>query len=140
MKKFLLILTFVTLAIACEPTFNGNPERFRTGVFEAPAVEGQLSKTTIIRNDSLQIEKYTKYLEVSTDSGVFVKEEQRIDSFSIRWKNNFFYTCKMLSPKTDFDKNEFFYQITKVTDSTYDFSLKIGYSKYTQTGTVTKIK
>lgn len=140
MKNLIFIFGLFFIMISCEPKFTGNPDRFKTGIFEAPAVEGQLSKTTIIRTDSLQIEKYTKYIEISTDSGVYIKEENRIDSFSIQWKNNFFYTCKMVSPKTDFDKNEFFYQITKVTDSTYDFSLKIGYSKYTQTGTVTKIK
>lgn len=140
MKKLVFLLIVLMVAISCEPKFTGNPDRFKNGIFEAPAVEGQVSKTTIIRKDSLQIEKYIKYLEVSTDSGVFIKEEKRIDSFSITWKNNFFYTCKMISPKTDFDKNPFFYQITKVTEDSYDFSLKIGYSKFSQTGTVKKIK
>ncbi len=140
MKRIITLLILISVSIACKPEFKGDPERFKSGVFEAPAVEGQISKTTIIRNDSLQIEKYTKYTEISTDSGVFIKEEKRIDSFSITWKNNFFYTCKMLSPRNDFDKNQLFYQITEVTENTYDFNLKIGYSNYSQTGTVTKIK
>ena len=79
MQRTLLLLIISTVCVACEPTIQGNPDRFKTGVFEVPAVNG-MSKSRIIRKDSIQIEKYTKLTEVTTDSGVFVKKEQKIDT------------------------------------------------------------
>ena len=138
MQRTLLLLIISTVCVACEPTIQGNSDRFKTGVFEVPAVNG-MSKSRIIRKDSIQIEKYTKLTEVTTDSGVFVKKEQKIDTFYIQWKNHFFYTARMKSPKTEIDKEPMFYQITKITKNSYDFSMRIGYSEFRQTGTVTKI-
>lgn len=140
MKRiYYLVILLVTIS-ACEPQIKGNPDRFKTGTFEAPGVEGSISKTTIIRSDSLQTEKYIKYTEISTDSGAYVREEQKTDVYYIEWKNNFFYTLRMKDPKTDLDEDPIFVQITKITDNTYDFSARIGYSNFKQTGTVTKIK
>ncbi|MEQ6122811.1 hypothetical protein AAON49_01255 [Pseudotenacibaculum sp. MALMAid0570] len=139
-KLFFILILFSIIFTACEPEVKGNPDRFKLGVFEVPGKDGVVSKSTIIRIDSLQIEKYTKYREISTDSGVFVKEEKRIDTFYIKWKNNFFYTLRMKSPKTDLDKELASFQITKIKANSYDFSMKIGYSKYKQEGTVYKIK
>ena len=109
------------------------------GTFEIPAGKGY-SKTVLTRIDSLQIEEYTKYSQITTDSGVFQKETKRIDTLYITWKNNFFYTLKMKSPKNDLDQDPIFVQITKVADSSYDFSAKIGYSEFKQKGTVYKVK
>lgn len=134
-----LLILFVTFS-ACEPQIKGDPDRFKHGVFEAPEVEGSISKTIITRNDSLQTEEYTKYTEISTDSGVYIREEKKTDIYSIEWKNNFFYTLRMKNPKTDIDQDPIFVQITKITKNTYDFSARIGYSNFKQTGTVTKIK
>jgi hypothetical protein len=105
------------------------------GIFEIPAVKGY-SKTTVKRIDSLQIEEYIKYTEISTDSGVFKKENKVIDTLYIKWKNNFFYTLKMKSPKTELDKDPIFVQINKITKNSYDFTAKIGFSEFKQKGTV----
>ena len=64
----------------------------------------------------------------------------QIDTLYITWKNNFFYTLKMKSPKKEIDKQPIFVQITKVKDSSYSFSAKVGYSNFKQDGTVFKIK
>ena len=71
-----LIISLFTLIISCnnEPQ---NPDRFKSGTFEIPEGKGY-EKTIIIRQDSIQIEKY----------------EDRIDTLSISWKNNFNYTLK----------------------------------------------
>lgn len=82
MKKIVLILVLFTLIISCK-NYKLNPDRFKTGTFEIPEGKGY-EKTIIIRLDSIQIEKY----------------EDRIDTLSIIWKNNFNYTLKMLHPKT----------------------------------------
>lgn len=140
MKQLFYICILMITMGACTPEIKGDPDRFKSGTFEVPGKEGIVSKTIISRQDSLQIERYTRYIEVSTDSGVFTKEDERIDTFYIEWKNNFFYTARMKSPRNDLDTEPMFYQITKVTDSSYNFTMNVGYSKFKQQGTVYKIK
>jgi len=139
MRKFLALFTVTILMFACQTKPKGDASRFQEGIFEIPAGESY-SKTIITRKDSLQIEEYTKFVEVSTDSTVTRKEIKKIDTLYITWKNNFFYTLKMKSPKKEIDHDPIFVQITKVTDSSYNFSAKIGFSDFKQDGTVYKIK
>ena len=133
------ILIIVLFLSSCNSKKASNAERFKLGVFEIPAGKGY-SKTIVTRVDSLQIEEYVKYNEISTDSGVFKRENKIIDTLYIKWKNNFFYTLKMKSPKTELDKDPIFVQINKLSDSSYDFTAKIGFSEFKQKGTVYKIK
>jgi len=136
--SFLLFVGIVLLS-SCGPEKNLDASRFKSGVFEIPAGKGY-SKTTVTRIDSLQIEEYTNFTEISTDSGVFQRETNKIDTLYIKWKNNFFYTLRMKSPKNSLDKDPIFVQITKVTDSSYNFTAKIGFSEYKQDGTLFKIQ
>ena len=119
-----LFLCGLLFLLSCSSKKNNDASRFKTGVFEIPAGKGY-SKTIVTRIDSLQIEQYTKFTEISTDSGVFKKESTIIDTLFIKWKNNFFYTLKMKSPKTDLDKDPIFVQINKITENSYDFTAKI---------------
>lgn len=139
MRNVIILFFSFLVIISCSEKPTGNSDRFKQGVFEIPAGKGY-SKTIVKRIDSLQVESYTKFVEISTDSGAFVKQEKRIDTLYIKWKNNFFYTLKMKSPKTDLDKEPIFVQITKVTDTSYNFSAKIGYSEYKSEGVLYKIK
>ncbi len=139
MRKIFVTLIVTILLFACQTEPKGDASRFREGVFEIPAGESY-SKTIITRKDSLQIEEYTKFIEVSTDSVVTKKKINKVDTLYITWKNNFFYTLKMKSPKKELDHDPIFVQITKVTDSSYNFSAKIGFSDFKQNGTVYKIK
>lgn len=139
MRKFFVALIVTILLFACQTEPKGDASRFREGVFEIPAGESY-SKTIITRKDSLQIEEYTKFIEVSTDSTITKKKINKVDTLYITWKNNFFYTLKMKSPKKELDHDPIFVQITKVTDSSYNFSAKIGFSDFKQNGTVYKIK
>jgi hypothetical protein len=117
----------------------GDPKRFREGIFEVPAGDGY-SKTTITRIDSIQIEEYDKIISISNDSVSIEKRIKHIDTLYIEWKNNFFYSLKMKSPKKELDKDVIYVQITKITDDSYDFSAKIGFSKFLTDGTVYKVK
>jgi len=135
---FVSFLTFVVLGFSCSSE-KPNADRFKEGVFEIPAGKGY-SKTTIVRKDSLQIETYEKIISISNDSVVTEKKVQRIDTLYIKWKNNFFYSLKMKSPKKQLDKDAIYVQITKVTDSSYDFSAKVGFSNFKTDGTLYKIK
>ena len=140
MKKLVYLAFFIALLSSCnEVTVVDNNNQFKQGVFEIPAGEGY-SKTIITRIDSLQIEEYTKSVNISTDSTVSKRIEKRIDTLYIKWKNNFSYTLQMKSPKTALDKDLIFVKITKITDNSFDFIARIGYSDFQQKGTVYKVK
>ncbi len=134
-SSILAIVIIVLFLLSCNSEKNIDAERFKLGVFEIPAGKGY-SKTTIKRIDSLQIEEYIKFTEITRDSGVFKTENKIIDTLYIKWKNNFFYTLKMKSPKTELDKDPIFVQINKITKNSYDFTAKIGFSEFKQKGTL----
>lgn len=121
-KIFYFILIFTTI-YSCNNEFKDNSDRFKNGVFEIPAGD-DFVKETIIRKDSIQISKYG----------------DNIDTLSIEWKNNFFYTLKYLNPKNSLQKDPMYIQINKIREDSYDFTVKIGFSKFTKKGTIYKIK
>ena len=67
-QSLILIFIGVLLFSSCGPEKDIDALRFKTGVFEIPAGKGY-SKTIVTRIDSLQIEEYVKFAEISTDSG-----------------------------------------------------------------------
>lgn len=135
MRLFVSILLFSLCLTSCKKEFKASADRFKQGFFEIPGGKGY-SKTIIQRIDSLQIEQYTKTVSISTDSSLVEKEIKHIDTLYITWKNDFAYSLRMKRPKTDLDEDPIFVQINKVTDNSYDFTAKIGYSKFKQTGTL----
>jgi len=120
MKNIVLIISLFAILISCknEPL---NPDRFKTGTFEIPAGKGY-EKTIIIRQDSIQIEKY----------------QDRTDTLSISWENNFNYTLKMIHPKTAIDEDPIHIKITNIEKDSYDFEAVIGHSNFVQKGTIFK--
>ena len=134
MKYWVFILCF-SLLVSCKPETEENADRFKQGVFEIPATD-DFGITTITRVDDLQIESYSKKTSIFKDGKTIIKEEKHIDTLYIKWKNNFAYTLRMKNPKTDLDKDPIFVQINKVTDDSYDYTAKIGYSKFKQKGTI----
>ena len=139
MNYILRIIIITTVLTSCKSEINDNSDRFKKGVFEIPAGEGY-GKTIITRIDSLQIKEYEKVVSISNDSSSGVKRSKHIDTLYIKWKNNFFYTLKMKSPKKELDKDPIYVQIVKVTDDSYSFSAKIGFSKFKTDGTIYKVK
>ena len=138
-KVILSLFTFLFVLLSCNSDIKDNSDKFKKGVFEIPAGKGY-SKTIITRIDSIQIEEYDKIVSISNDSVSGEKRIKHIDTLYIKWKNNFFYTLRMKSPKRELDKDPIYVQITKITDSSYSFSAKIGFSKFKQDGTVYKVK
>lgn len=134
MRTFLGFLFITVLFFSCNSK-QGNPARFKQGTFEIPSGEGY-GKTIIKRIDSLQIEEYTKETSVLKDSITKMEKIKHIDTLFIKWKNNFAYTLRMKNPKTKLDKDPIFVQITEVSDTSYSFTAKIGYSNFKQKGTV----
>jgi len=134
--KFIYLFFLLSIVLSsCKVETKGNPDRFKYGTFEIPAINNY-SKTIIVRKDSLQIEYYSKKTIVSTDSTVVEKEVKRIDTLFIEWKNNFAYTLRMKNPKTEDEKDPIFVQINKVTDSSYSFVSRVGYTNFKPKGTV----
>jgi len=121
MKKIVLLFSFFALLISCKEK-TPSPDRFKSGTFEIPA-DKSYSKTIITRIDSLQIEQY----------------EQKIDTFSISWKNNFNYTLVMINPKSVIDEDPIYVKITNIENDSYDFEAVIGHSNFVQKGSITKI-
>lgn len=135
MKYIIISFLAILFLASCNLNPEGNPDRFKYGTFEIPAGENY-SKTIIVRKDSLQIEYYTKKVTISTDSTVIEKEIEHIDTLFITWRNNFSYTLKMKNPKTDLDKDPIYVQMNKITDSSYNYVSRIGFSKFKPKGTV----
>ena len=120
MKKIITIFVLLISVISCKND-ELNPDRFKTGTFEIPEGKGY-EKTIIIRQDSLQIEKY----------------EDKIDTLSISWKDNFNYTLKMINPKTAIDEDPIHIKITSIQKDSYEFEAVIGHSNYVQKGKLIK--
>jgi hypothetical protein len=123
MKYVFSVLVILIAFLSCETVIKDNSDQFKTGVFEIPSGKGFV-KETIIRKDSIQISKYG----------------DQIDTLSIKWKNNFFYTLRYINPKTDLQKDPMFVQINKIKKDGYDFTVKIGFSKFSKKGTIFKLK
>jgi hypothetical protein len=122
--SFTLPVVFFLLSFSsCKSEFKDNSDRFKKGTFEIPAGD-DFVKETIIRKDSIQISKYGN----------------NVDTLSIKWKNNFFYTLKYINPKNSLQEDPMFIQINKIRDDSYDFTVKIGFSKFSKKGTIYKIK
>ena len=116
----LCILVSLVLSISsCKSEIEDKSERFKVGTFEIPAGKNFV-KETIIRKDSIQISKHGTH----------------IDTLSIKWKNNFFYTLKYINPKNELQKDPMYIQIKQIYDDSYDFTVKIGFSKFTKKGTI----
>lgn len=118
MRKIILLPLLLLVLFSCK---DNAPDRFKSGTFEIPAGKGY-EKTIIIRQDSIQIEKY----------------ENRTDTLSISWKNNFNYTLKMLHPKSAIDEDPIHIKITSIKANSYEFEAMIGQSNYVQRGEITK--
>ena len=123
MKKAIYIILGILTLASCKSEFEDNSDRFKVGVFEIPAGKGFV-KETIIRKDSIHISKHGNH----------------IDTLSIKWKNNLFYTLKYINPKTTLQKDPMFVQINKIHKESYDFTVKIGFSKFKKKATIYKVK
>ncbi len=121
MKKIISIIFLVTLMVSCKND-TPDPERFKSGTFEIPEIEGY-EKTIITRVDSLQIEDYGG----------------KVDTLLITWKNNFNYTLLMLHPESAIDEDPIHVKITSIEGDSYKYEATIGHSNFVQKGEIIKI-
>ncbi len=123
MRFFLLFLSF-SVFLGCY-----SPERncadFKTGTFEFEALSGtEVYKTTIIRNDSIEIDYY----------------KGKTDTSSIRWINDCEYVVKKLNPKNMAEEKAILIKILTTEKNRYTFEFsEVGKTKKKK-ATARKIK
>ena len=123
MRFFLALLSFLLL-VGCYET-QRNCADFKTGTFEFEALSGtEVFKTTIVRNDSIEID----YFQGKTDSS------------SIRWINDCEYVLKKINPKNQAEKKAILIKILTTDKDSYTFEFsEVGKTK-TSKATAKRIK
>lgn len=88
---------------------------FKTGTFEFEALSGtEVYKTTIIRNDSIEIDYY----------------QGKSDTSSIRWINDCEYVLKKINPKNQAEKKAILIKILTTQKGKYTFEFsEVGKTK-----------
>jgi hypothetical protein len=107
--RILLLILFVTSLISCS-----NPKRncdnFKTGTFEFEALVGtELTKTTFVRNDSIEIDYFRGKADTST----------------IRWINSCEYIVTKKNPTSQAEKRAIHMKILTTAGDTYTFEYSI---------------
>lgn len=126
MRYFIHIL-LISLFLSISSCYNieRNCNDFHTGTFEFEAlIDGELAKTTFIRNDSIEIDFY----------------QGKSDTSSIRWINDCEYIVKKINPKNMAEQKALHMKILTTDGNTYMFEYAIVGSNTKQKGVVKKIK
>lgn len=113
----------VFLAISCY-----SPERdctsFKTGTFEFETyINGEVSKTTFTRNDTLEIDYY----------------QGKADSSSVRWINNCEYIANKINPINRSERQALHFKILTTSGNSYTFEYSIVGKVQKERGTAQKI-
>ena len=108
--RFLISVILVGfLTVSCY-NMERDCENFRTGTFEFEAfIDGDLLKTTFVRNDSIEIDFF----------------EGVSDTSSIRWINDCEYIVKKLNPKNMDEQKSIHMKILYTERDTYTFEYSI---------------
>ncbi len=105
------------------------PERncadFHTGTFEFKTfLNGELAKTTFIRNDSIEIDYF----------------QGKSDTSSVRWINECEYIVQKLHPKSMAEEKAIHMKILTTDKNTYTFEYALVGASNKQRGTAKKVK
>lgn len=113
MRTFLILSLFLFFSSCYEP--ERNCTNFKTGTFEFEALSGtEVFKTTIIRNDSIEVDFF----------------KGKTDTSSIRWLNDCEYIVKKLNPKGRSEEKAIHMKILTSKGDEYTFEFKeVGKSK-----------
>lgn len=122
--RFLISVILVGfLTVSCY-NMERDCENFRTGTFEFEAfIDGELLKTTFVRNDSIEIDFF----------------EGVSDTSSIRWINDCEYIVKKLNPKNMDEQKSIHMKILYTERDTYTFEYSIVGQTKKERGVVRKI-
>lgn len=106
MKRIIAISAVLSLMLSSCFEANRNCADFRTGTFEFETyINGELQKSTFVRNDSLEIEFF----------------QGRTDTSSVRWINPCEYILKNTNPKNMAEQKPIHMKILTTSKDSYTF-------------------
>ena len=118
---FLLLLLFITSCYQPER----DCEKFKTGTFEFQSyLEGELVKTTFVRNDSMEVDYF----------------RGKSDTSSVRWINNCEYVLRNKHPKNRSEEKPIHIKILTTKGNTYTFEYGLVGESKKQKGTAVKVQ
>ncbi len=112
--RFLFVLVISFLLSSCYETSRDCSD-FKIGTFEFEALSGtEVFKTTIVRNDSIEIDFF----------------QGKSDTSSIRWINDCEYVLKKINPKNQAEKKAILIKILTTNKNKYTFEFsEVGKTK-----------
>ena len=112
--RFLYVFGLCVLLSGCYEQ-ERNCADFKTGSFEFEALSGtEVFKTTIVRNDSLEIDFF----------------QGKSDTSSIRWINDCEYVLTKLNPRNQAEKKAILIKILSTSENQYSFQFsEVGKTK-----------
>ena len=116
--SFIIIL----ILISCSEAPKSAPNHFKIGKYKTILEDTDITSYAE-RNESIQIETY----------------ENKKDTFTIQWINNFEYILLKKNPKSKLDSTPFHVKITAVRKNSYDFRAFYKGSNFKQKGKAIKI-
>ncbi|MEO2061174.1 MULTISPECIES: DNA topoisomerase IV [Mesonia] len=124
MKSLIIGVVASLFLVGCY-TPERNCAKFKTGTFEFESyLEGEMVKTTFVRNDSLEIDYF----------------RNEVDSSSIRWINDCEYILTNLNPKNMAEEKPLHMKILTTDGDSYTFEFSVVGEDRKQKGTVRKVK
>lgn len=123
MKNIILSFLSLFLLVGCY-TMERDCKEFRTGTFEFETfINGELMKTTFVRNDSIEIDYF----------------QGKSDTASIRWINDCEYIVKKLHPKNMEERKAIHMKILHTDGDTYTFEYNLVGQKTKERGSAKKV-
>lgn len=123
MKKVLGLLVISFISVSCYE-MERNCKDFHTGTFEFETfIDGELLKTTFVRNDSIEIDHF----------------QGKADTSSIRWINDCEYIVRKLHPKNIDERKAIHMKILHTKKGTYTFEYNLVGQKTKERGMVRKV-
>lgn len=123
MRQYLYFALLSCLFVSCYNT-ERDCKSFQTGRFEFETyLNGELVKTTFIRNDTLEIDFF----------------EGKADSSSIRWINDCEYIANKLNPNSMMERKALHFKILSTSEDSYTFEYGIVGETKKQKGSVKKV-
>ena len=122
--KYLLLLWTASTLLACQTAPQRDCANFKTGTFEFETyLNGELAKTTFVRNDTLEIDHFNG----------------KADSSTIRWINACEYIVQKMHPKSMAEEKAIHMKIIMTSKDTYTFEYGLVGSTKKQQGTAKKV-
>ena len=121
MNKYLIIVLSLLL-FSCQEKPKIKPNNFKIGKYKT-VLDDNSTTSHAERNNSIQIETYNN----------------KKDTFTIQWVDNFEYILLKKNPKTLLDSTPFHVKITAIKKDSYNFKAYYKGSKFKQKGTAFKL-